>query len=200
MNVSQAAIDLIIDQEVGGEKYYNKFLSHPEWPGGASGVTIGIGEDLGYETKSSFKTRFGGFIAADTITSLLPVVGLTGSRARTALSSVKSVSVTWDKANKLFAESTLPKFYDLTMKVYPGLGDLCDDAAGAMVSLVYNRGASLSGSSRTEMKNLVKLVKNKNYAGMAEQFRSMKRLWIGKGLDGLITRRELEAKLIENCI
>lgn len=29
------------------------------------------------------------------------------------------------------------------------------------------------------------------------QFRSMKRLWIDKGLDGLITRREDEAKLFE---
>ena len=35
---------------------------------------------------------------------------------------------------------------------------------------------------------------------IADQLRSMKRLWINKGLDGLLRRREEEAKLVESCI
>jgi len=35
---------------------------------------------------------------------------------------------------------------------------------------------------------------------IANQLRSMKRLWEGKGLDGLIKRREDEAELVESSI
>jgi hypothetical protein len=34
---------------------------------------------------------------------------------------------------------------------------------------------------------------------LAKEFRKMKRIWKGKGLDGLIERREAEAKLVESC-
>jgi GH24 family phage-related lysozyme (muramidase) len=47
------------------------------------------------------------------------------------------------------------------------------------------------------MKNIAPLVINKDYKKIAEQIRSMKRLWIGKNLDGLLTRREKEAKMVE---
>jgi GH24 family phage-related lysozyme (muramidase) len=35
---------------------------------------------------------------------------------------------------------------------------------------------------------------------VADQLRRMKRLWVGKGLDGLLRRREAEALMVENCI
>jgi len=35
---------------------------------------------------------------------------------------------------------------------------------------------------------------------IAEQLRAMKHLWVGKGLDGLIKRREAEAQLVEEAI
>jgi GH24 family phage-related lysozyme (muramidase) len=34
---------------------------------------------------------------------------------------------------------------------------------------------------------------------MADLVRSMKRLWVGKGLDGLLRRRDEEAELIEKA-
>ena len=34
---------------------------------------------------------------------------------------------------------------------------------------------------------------------IAKELRKMKRIWQGKGLDGLLTRREAEAKLVESC-
>jgi hypothetical protein len=37
-------------------------------------------------------------------------------------------------------------------------------------------------------------------SSLAKEFRKMKRIWVGKGLDGLLERREAEAKLIESCI
>ena len=48
--ISQDADNLIILEETGGRTYYEHFERHPEWPGGASGVTVGCGFDLGYST------------------------------------------------------------------------------------------------------------------------------------------------------
>ena len=58
----------------------------------------------------------------------------------------------------------------------------------------------MSGDSRKEMRAIRDLVPSQDYAQIADQLRSMKRIWEGKGLDGLIERREAEAKLVESCI
>ena len=57
----------------------------------------------------------------------------------------------------------------------------------------------MSGDSRVEMRNIRVLVPKKDYKGIANEIRKMKRLWEGKGMDGLLKRREAEAKLVENC-
>jgi GH24 family phage-related lysozyme (muramidase) len=49
------------------------------------------------------------------------------------------------------------------------------------------------------MVNIKDLVVNKDYKGIAKEIRSMKRLWEGKGLDGLLKRREKEANMVESC-
>jgi hypothetical protein len=54
--VSQKAIDLIVFYEVNDEPTYTRRYTAPTWPGGASGVTIGIGYDIGYVTKAAFVT------------------------------------------------------------------------------------------------------------------------------------------------
>ena len=35
---------------------------------------------------------------------------------------------------------------------------------------------------------------------IADQIRAMKRLWVGKGVDGLLKRRDAEADLVESSI
>jgi GH24 family phage-related lysozyme (muramidase) len=50
------------------------------------------------------------------------------------------------------------------------------------------------------MRNIKNLILEKNYNGIAKELRKMKRIWQGKGLDGLLERREAEAKLVETCI
>src|SRR3981081_336751 len=47
---SERAYELIIDFEVGGRSEYERTYQRPEWPQGESGVTIGVGYDLGYNT------------------------------------------------------------------------------------------------------------------------------------------------------
>ena len=98
-----------------------------------------------------------------------------------------------------FVRWTLPKFWQLTNNIWPGLEELEEKAQIALVSIVFNRGASTKGSSREEMRNIKSLVVNKNYKGIAEEIRSMKRLWKGKNLEGLIKRREVEASMVDGC-
>lgn len=198
---SAKALNLILQYEVGGtENYYNKYLTHPTWPGGASGLTLGIGIDCGYYTPQELDKIFY-FLPKVQLDAVKNASGKTGQAGKQYVQQVKplNITVTWDQAIEIFNSLTWPKFAKLAERTFPGLDQLCDDAYGAIVSLVFNRGTSLTGSSRQEMRNIVPLVAKKDYKGIASELRKMKRLWVGKGLDGLIERREAEAKLVESC-
>jgi len=190
----------VINFETGGKDYYEKFLKKTTWPGGASGVTIGIGADLGYLSKEEFDNYFAKYFTSAENVKLRSVIGLKGQSAKAALPKVKGIQLTWDDAKEIFVNWTLPKFWKLTKGIWPGVEELCENAQIALTSIVFNRGSSTKGSSRTEMVNMKPLVLKKNYKGIAKEIRSMKRLWYGKGLDGLLKRRDIEAKMVESCI
>jgi len=198
---SKEALDLILEYEVGGGKsYYDKYLQHPTWPGGASGTTLAIGVDCGYYTPEELGRIFH-FLPTNQLNVIKNASGKTGQAGKDYVNTIKpyNITVTWDQALEIFDTLTWPKFANLAEKAFPGLDKLCDNAYGALVSLVFNRGTSMAGSSRSEMRNIRNLVPQKNYKGIAEELRSMKRIWEGKGLDGLIARREAEAQLVETC-
>ncbi len=52
--ISRKAIEMIIKHEVGGRDVYNRRYQKPIWAGGDSGVTIGLGYDVGYVTEKQF--------------------------------------------------------------------------------------------------------------------------------------------------
>lgn len=198
---SKKALDLLLEYEVGGgQKYYEKFLSKFTWPGGASGPTIAIGVDCGYYTSSELAEIFS-FLPTEQAASIQEASGKTGQNGKEYAAKLRSagITVTWAQALNIFETLTWPKFTKLAEKTFPGLADLHPDAYGAIVSLVFNRGTSLRGDSRREMRVIKMLIPDKQYTKIAEQFRSMMRIWKGQGLDGLLTRRESEAALIESC-
>lgn len=198
---SPKTLKLLLDHEVGGGKaYYDKYLSKFTWPGGASGPTIAIGIDVAYYTADQLKTMFS-FLSESSVRSIQKGVGKTGERGKEYAKILKNegITVSWEKAVEIFEQITWPKFAALAESTFPGLRDLHPDAYGAIVSLVFNRGSQLTGDRRIEMRAIKDLVPKKDYKGIAAQFRKMKRLWEGKGLDGLLRRREEEARLIESC-
>jgi GH24 family phage-related lysozyme (muramidase) len=198
--LSPAAEKLILDYEVGGgEKYYNKFLKHPTWPGGQSGVTICVGEDLGYMSKGEFSQYFGGINFQDRL-RLERCIGIKGSKAKPAADNVRDIVIPWATAIDIFRTKRILAEVAKTQRAFPGCDDLPDDAFGALVSLIYNRGAGMDGERRSEMRNIRLHVRTGSLAGIAQELRRMKRLWVGKGLDGLLKRREAEARLVESCI
>lgn len=189
----------VIDFETGGKGYYEKFLQKPTWPGGASGVTIGIGVDLGYITRKEFDQYFSKYFSETDANKLRSVIGIKGVSARSNLYKARGVQFSWENAKKAFIEWTLPKFWKMTVRLWPGIEELCESAQIALVSIVFNRGASTRGGTRREMLNIKSRVLEKDYAGIADQVYSMKRLWRNKGLDGLLKRRDKEAKMILSC-
>lgn len=198
--LSPKALKLILDYEVGGgEGYYNRYLKRPCWPKGASGVTVGIGYDLGYNSTTQFQEDWGGVINDSDFNRLRKCLGFKGSIANSKLSSVRDIEVPWDSALNVFKKNTIPRFIKLTLKAFPEADKLHPDAFGALVSIVFNRGSSLKGSRRAEMARIRDLVPSKNYSAIAQEIRDMKRIWRGKGLDGLLRRRDKEASLVDSC-
>ena len=210
MKLSQNAIDLILQFEVGGtKKYYDKFLARPSWPGGASGVTIGIGYDLGYD--KNFEADWDGKLTGDQLARLKRCKGMTGQRAKAALSGVRDIVISYEDAMSVFNDSTLPVYIHQTLDAFPNSENLPDDAFGALVSLVFNRGPLIDDTDRRkEMKairNILlaggdEIVDGEDIGEIAAQVKSMARLWADdRDSDGdLHDRRLAEAELILNSI
>ena len=198
--ISKKAIDLIIQHEVGGRAVYEKRYQKPIWAGGDSGLTIGLGYDIGYVKEAQLFSDWQG-LNLNFLNALKRFCGVKGEVVKTMMrGEVLNVIIPYNIAYEVFVKKSIPKYYALTKKIYPQLDELNEDTRGALVSMVYNRGAKIDGESRKEMKKIVDLVAKKDYEGIAEQIEQSKRLWEGKGLDGLVIRREAEADLIRESL
>lgn len=197
--ISESAIRLILGFEVISQNHYQKRLTKPIWPGGDSGVTIGIGYDVGYVVKEWLLEDWQAFVDEQTIAELQGACGLKGGAAREVLKDCERVEVPWIVAERQFRDRMLPLYVAETMNSLPNSELLPPQCLGALVSLVYNRGSSfkLKGVRYAEMRAIRLHMVNKAFRKVPEELRGMKRIWEGKGLDGLIVRRELEAKLFE---
>lgn len=200
MIVSKKALDKLIEFEVSSQAIYEKKYVRPIWPGGESGVTIGIGYDLGYNSKTTIDNDWRGRIPDEMVEVLKTAAGVKGNAAAAKTAEIKNqVLVPFPSAREVFYIHTLPRYASDTRGIYPGIQNLPADAQGAILSLVYNRGTKLDGDKRREMKAICDLVKSKNLGGIADQFLAMKRLWDKDKLPGLHARRDDEAKLVRNA-
>lgn len=198
--VSTIALNMLIRAEVTSEKAYTQKYQSPTWAGGDSGVTIGIGYDIGYCSKQTFTKDWAGLLSQKNIDLLAACCGVKGAASKALLSELKSIIIPYDIAARVFYSTTLPACARDVRKIYPGVEKLPPDAQGALLSLVYNRGPLVNNTDRRkEMKAIAPLVANADINGIAAQIRSMKRLWDPKKQKGLINRREQEATLTENA-
>lgn len=204
--LSQSAFDLIVHFEIGSPTYYSRHLQRASYPGGASGVTIGIGYDLGYNTRERIKADWGGKVSTSTLKLLLAAAGLKRGAAKAFVARHRNrIVIPLEVAEDVFQESTLPRFIRLTARTFPGSQELLPaNTFGALVSLVFNRGSSLKGHRRRHMaaiaQNIAKLRNGKqslaNAIGrISAEISSMQVIWRGKNLPGLLRRRRAESKL-----
>ncbi|UZW62754.1 hypothetical protein [Lysobacter enzymogenes] len=196
--VSPAAVDLIVRWEVTSESRYTRSLLWPVWPGGASGITWGIGYDGGLQTERDIRSAWSAHPAVD---RLAATAGLVGERAKVALPQYRDIATSYPLAYGVFADVSLPAYRASARSAFRStpFDALPADAQGALVSLVYNRGASMTGSRNTEKRTIRdECLPAADVRCIATQLRAMCRLWAGtpNGL-GLCNRRKDEARLAE---
>lgn len=193
-----AAVDLIVEFEVSSQAYYDRRLSRPIWPGGASGATIGVGYDLGHQTARVILEDWHAHAQRE---RLPEASGIVGEPARAAAQRLGDVVTAYGLAYAVFRDASLPAYASRTRRVFGGSGydRLPAAAQGALVSLVYNRGTSMRGDARREMRAIRDTcVPAADVECIARELRSMCRLWVGTELEaGLCRRRHAEAELAE---
>jgi len=189
--IDTRAVSFIAQAEISSRTYYDQACARPTWPGEESGITIGIGYDLRFA--DAFQANWGRLLSAADITALDPWCGKLGTKAGAA--GLRKVIVPWNAAWTVFTSISLPSFVQQTRDAFPGFDNLPPLCRGALVSLVYNRGPSMDGPRRADMRAIRDAVQKGNFAVVPGLLRDMKRLWPDS--PGLQARREAEATLFE---
>jgi GH24 family phage-related lysozyme (muramidase) len=154
-----------------------------DWPGGASGITIGYGYDLGYESDADFRADWSPHLSAADLVALANVVGLKGPKAEAKAASVRAIRIKVEPSKAVFLGRSVPKYQAQTRAAFPGVDMLPADVQGALFSLVYNRGAAMRDDDemvrdRLEMRLIRDAVAARDLAEIAQQLRNMCRLWV----------------------
>ena len=208
--VSVAAYEFILQWETGGKAYFEGVIKgRPVWPGYSSGITIGCGYDLGYHAQDEFAADWSERLPAAAMDLLSGVIGFRTvdpgreekvARARELVDSLADIVIAWDTAVSQFDESKMPALVAAIERALPNLDRLHPHCYGALLSLVFNRGAPFRNPSPrfTEMVAIARLMEQGDAAAFAEipaQLRSMERIWGSNS--GLAKRRRGEAQLFE---
>lgn len=201
-------IAFIAREETGGLDYYNNFTRWPHYPGLSSGITIGVGFDLRYNSERDLRSFWGAHLPKNTINELVKDIGKPETEERASQLKKIGIEVPFKAAWAVFIERTLPHFYAETENIYPSLSRLPELCRSALVSIVYNRGNSLKGQRRREMRairdilvqadapEIHKLKQKMILIDVEDEIISMQRLWsFGSGLH---KRRQAEANLWRN--
>lgn len=196
--ISQATFNLIVASEVTSKAVYIKNYQRPEWPGEQSGVTIGIGYDVGQNSRVQFRADWDGKLPEAMLKALERCCGVTGEAAKPLAAALrKTVIVPWDVALDVFSNNDIPRYLEICRRALPGFDKLSPDCRGVILSVVFNRGASFNKPEPRyrEMRAIKAAIKSGNLAGIPAQLRAMKRLWPNSR--GLRDRRDAEAALFE---
>lgn len=194
--ISHGAQDLIIAFEVTDARTYVQRYRKPTWPKGDSGVTIGIGYDLGYIKLDWLKEDWSDFLSPQVIQTLGAACGLRGADAGDYCRRNGDVLVPWDVANAQFSRILLPRFVAETLINLPQAACLNPGCLGALVSLVYNRGASFTkaGPRYLEMREIRTAALQSDWQAVPDLIEGMARLWADNpAMRGLVLRRKAEA-------
>lgn len=198
--VSQAAADLIIRWEVTSPAHYTRKLQRPIWPGGASGITWGIGYDGGHQTATTIARDWQAHMAVD---RLATSAGITGTAARDALPGFRGIATPFDYASAVFRNASLPVYHGMARRAFlpAGFDAAPADLQGVLVSLTYNRGGSMVGNRNREKRHIRDVcLPAGDVQCTAAQLRAMCRIWAGTpNGPGLCNRREDEARLSERA-
>ena len=117
-DIPTRAVAFIGREEVSSRAYYEASCSRPTWPGGASGVTIGVGYDLGQE--STFEADWSDVLTPDQMSALMPWLGVKGSPAQAGPAALTGVTIPWQAAWTAFIRRSLPANVSTTCNAFKG--------------------------------------------------------------------------------
>ena len=185
---------LITRWEIGSEALYVKKYRGVICPGGASGPTIGIGYDLGTQTQDTIRADWREHPDVD---RLATASGQVGPGACAAWRNAhRDIHVELPLAQQVFAVRVLPDYTRQAERALrKGWNGNTEHVRGAMKSLGYNRGWSMSGDRNREKRE----IRDTCFPGSdanctAAQLRAMTRLWAGTNIAaGMAARRNDEA-------
>ncbi len=176
-------------------------MSQPaRWPGEMSGITLGHGYDLGYCTHDEFYGDWGPHLPETWMERLAEALGRRGAAARRMAPRFADIEIPRSAADAVFLQRTIPTQKARTAAAFPGVQALPPECQGALLSLVYNRGTSMQGARRREMREIRDCVADRTLPltqkleTIAASIESMKRLWPSSR--GLRRRRDAEAALV----
>src|SRR5205823_944092 len=100
--ISARALDVIVAAEG---------LDQPgRWPGEDSGITIGIGYDLGFCTKESLESDWKNHLSPEQLARLAEAIGVSGSSAQALAPAFSDIIITRAAAVEVFERVTLPRY------------------------------------------------------------------------------------------
>jgi hypothetical protein len=192
-DISTKAVTFIVQQEISSRAYYASKAARPIYPGGASGITIGVGYDLHFQSEDRFKADWGAVLNPSQLAALIPFLGRQGSAEQAH--KLGAITIPWRAAWTVFIQRLLPNYVTTTRTAFGGFDRLSRHSRGALVSLVYNRGAKMDGDDRREMREIRDAVARGDFAAVPPAIIAMKRLW--PNVEGLRIRRDREAELFK---
>jgi hypothetical protein len=196
--LAPASATMIAREEVTDRRRYEVEHCRPSWPEVDSGLTIGVGYDLGYASAAQFAADWRDRLPANALATLAPHVGKKGQAAKMAaeLPDVRALRIPLPEAWDVFVRRSVPRFFGLTQSAFGEIAPLPEPCRAALVSLIYNRGSGLDGDRRVEMRRIRDLLAADRTGEIPEQFEAMVRLW--PDTKGLRIRRRREAALFRH--
>jgi len=178
---------------------------HPYWPKGLSGITIGVGWDLGHHSRDELRKTWAE-LGQDKLTALEAAVGLKGQAAGAISQRLQTIEIPRDLSMRVLVRSLNEYYCPFVIQLFPGLEKLPTEVQVVFVSLVFNRGASMGHEpdwrtakevdARWEIREMRADVERENIFGIYIHLGTMKRLWEKSGPGGLRFRRRDEQALI----
>lgn len=193
--LSSGGRSLVLEYETGGKSGYDP---HPEAPDPRlSGVTWGIGYDGHYNSPTVIKMDWA-ILGSRNVDRLAAMHPYYGRSAQAHLKEVRDITIAWQTATDVFDNVDVAREFANAKRAVPGFEKLRPNAQAAWISLGFNRGWSMSGPNRVEMREMRDLTPKRDYEGIAFQLRKMPRIWRGTSIERGMTRRRIaEAKLME---
>lgn len=195
--MSHKAAEFMANHEVGSKNAYINRYQMPVYPGGSSGPTVGIGYDLGTQSASTIRSDWRDHKDGERMTTASGKLGATAAKPWVAQN--RDIRVTWDQAVTVYNEVLLPRYYAQAQRAF---GQRHFDSApqgvrDALTSLVYNRGPSMTGSRRVEMRRIRdECLPRGDWECVARNLENQCYLWKGQNVyNGLCGRRKHEAQM-----